>query len=196
MVAAPSGLGWVVDTIAPTTSKREGLAPLGIFAICLGLAAAGMGVFGYGVARFERAMFSRIGELDPSFPEAQLAGMLDFFGAFERVALIHLPILAVGGMALLVSGVLMRRPDRARARKAALLTTVVAGLGVVEVAAYLYGMQSLMWRMPGMSEMGSADMPFDMDSWMRMSAVMNFVFMAAPTGLLAFLTGRELRRTR
>jgi len=176
----------------PTSSRAEAtsLRGLGLFSICLGAAGLGIGSMAYGMIFFQRAMFAKIGDLDPNYAETQGDAMVQLFDQLHGLMQIHMPIWAVGGVVLLVLGVLMRRGNR----KAAVGVIVVSALALLEIAYYSWASSVLMADMPGFDDAALQEVGFDLEAMMASSAILNFLFMAAPPALLAFLTARELRR--
>ena len=57
------------------------LKALGIFSLCLGIAAIGFGALSVGMISFQKAMFSSIEDMDPNFHQG--AETVDFLDEFE-----------------------------------------------------------------------------------------------------------------
>lgn len=176
-----------MDSTPNGKAEAGSLRGLGLFSLCLGIAALGIGGLAFAMIGFQRAMFAKIEEVDPNFSNGDADMMLGMFDRLHGLMAVHMPIFAVGGVALIVLGVMMRRGSR----RAGVGVVIVSGLAVLELAYYSWASMSLMADSPMSSD---ADMPFDFDRMMTYSAIMNFVFVAAPPVLLGILTARALRR--
>ncbi len=175
------------DATSSGKAEASSLRGLGLFSLCLGIAALSIGGLAFAMVGVQRAMFAKMEQLDPNFSSSDADMMLGIFDRMHGLMAVHMPIWAVGGVALIVLGVMMRRGSR----QAAVGVVVVSGLAVLELAYYSWATMSLMADFPVPN---SADMPFDFDAMMTMSAITNFVFVAAPPVLLGILTARALRR--